>query len=81
MDSPNSFPRGRNLCLRLAVFCGMIVLSGISARADDDTIRFDFSALVEVLPVYGRSAVAVIGDGMKVAVDRPFARPQDRYSG
>jgi len=57
----------------------MIVLSGISVRADDDTIRFDFSTLAEVLPMDDRSAVAVVGDGMKVAIDRPFARPQDRY--
>lgn len=74
--------RGFRLAVKrgqVAVFCGLTVLVGISAVADDATIRFDFSPLAEVLPMDERSAVAVIGDGMKVAIDRPFARPQDRY--
>jgi hypothetical protein len=57
----------------------MVFLQGISLSADSSAIRFDFSTLAEVLPRDDRSAVEVIGDGMKVTMDRSFARPQDRY--
>ena len=78
-ESPKHRHRASTLCGPLALFCGMIVLSGSSLGADDDTIRFDFSTLGEVLPMDDRSALAVIGEGMKVSIDRPFARAQDRY--
>ena len=72
----------------MAPLCRAIVSLGLvlvifspapSAPAADEIISFDFSELAASFHMDQRSSVRVVGDGLAVAVDMPFARPQDRY--
>ncbi|MBM4045914.1 MAG: hypothetical protein FJ279_12420 [Planctomycetes bacterium] len=57
----------------------LVLLTCASQSAAEDLLRFDFSKVAASFPIEDRSKVAVAGAGLTVAIERPFARPQDRY--
>ena len=55
----------------------LLLLAGVASA--QETFRWDFSDLATSHVIEPRCCVPVVGAGMKVAVERPFVRPQDRY--
>lgn len=57
----------------------LVLLVCASRSTAEDLLRFDFSKVAASFPLEERSKAVVAGSGLTMAIERPFARPQDRY--